>query len=98
MRVYWTDRAKARLKELESYIAQDSESAAKKVVKRLLIKSNQISVHPYSGRKVPEYGQDDIREMLVKPYRIIYRIRTDRIDVLTVMHYRQLLPSDTKRL
>ena len=98
MRVYWTDRAKARLKELESYIAQDSESAAKKVVKRLLIKSNQISLLPYSGRKVPEYGQDDIREMLVKPYRIIYRIRTDRIDVLTVMHYRQLLPSDTKRL
>ena len=98
MKVYWTDRAKARLKELESYIAQDSETAAKKVVKRLLIKSNQISVLPYSGRKVPEYGQDDIREMLVKPYRIIYRIRTDRIDVLTVMHYRQLLPSDTKRL
>jgi addiction module RelE/StbE family toxin len=98
MKVYWTDRAKARLKELESYIAQDSESSAKKVVKRLLIKSNQISVLPYSGRKVPEYGQDDIREMLVKPYRIIYRIRTDRIDVLTVMHYRQLLPSDTKRL
>ena len=98
MRVYWTDRAKARLKELESYIAQDSESAAKKVVKRLLIKSNQISVLPYSGRKVPEYRQDDIREMLVKPYRIIFRIRTDRIDVLTVMHYRQLLPSDTKRL
>lgn len=98
MKVYWTDRAKARLKELESYIAQDSESAAKKVVKRLLIKSNQISKLPYSGRKLPEYRQDDIREMLVKPYRIIYRIRTDRIDVLTVMHYRQLLPADTKRL
>jgi addiction module RelE/StbE family toxin len=98
MKVYWTDRAKARLKELQSYIAQDSESAAKKVVKRLLIKSNQISALPYSGRKVPEFRQDDIREMLVKPYRIIYRIRADRIDVLTVMHYRQLLPSDIKRL
>ena len=41
MKVYWTDRAKARLKEIERYIAQDLESAAKKVVKRLLIKSNQ---------------------------------------------------------
>jgi plasmid stabilization system protein ParE len=54
MKVYWTDRAKARLKEIERYIAQDSESAAKKVVKRLLIKSNQIKPNqctPLLGQK-----------------------------------------------
>ena len=47
-----------------------------------------------SGRKVPEYEADDIREIIEKPYRIIYRIKSEQIDVLAVVHRRQLLPND----
>jgi plasmid stabilization system protein ParE len=47
---------------------------------------------------VPEYQRDDVREILERPYRILYRIKPDRIDVITVMHYRQLLPSDLTEL
>jgi len=47
---------------------------------------------------VSEYDRDDIREVLDRPYRIIYRILPERIDVITVMHYRQLLPSDLTKL
>ena len=43
---------------------------------------------------MPEYQRHDVRELLERPYRILYRILPDRIDVITVMHYRQLLPSD----
>jgi len=39
-----------------------------------------------SGRKVPEYESDGIREVIEKPYRIIYRIKPDQIDVLAVVH------------
>jgi toxin ParE1/3/4 len=35
-----------------------------------------------------------VREILERPYRILYCIKQDRVDVITVMHYRQLLPDD----
>jgi plasmid stabilization system protein ParE len=47
---------------------------------------------------VPEYQREDVREILERPYRILYRIKRDRIDVITVMHYRQLLPDDLMQL
>lgn len=43
---------------------------------------------------MPEYAQPDLREVLGRPYRIIYRVGAERIDVITVMHYRELLPDD----
>ena len=41
---------------------------------------------------VPEYGAPDLREVIERPYRIIYRIKADQIDILAVVHGAQLLP------
>ncbi|MCK7494445.1 MAG: hypothetical protein MZW92_27135 [Comamonadaceae bacterium] len=41
---------------------------------------------------MPEYRREDIRELLEQPYRIIYRFTPDMVTILSVMHYRQLLP------
>ncbi len=94
MRVHWTARAKRRLRLIHDYIAQDAPRVADQVTQRLLIRSRQLGDLPYLGREVPEYQREDLREVLERPYRIIYRILPNRIDVITVMHYRQLLPSD----
>jgi plasmid stabilization system protein ParE len=40
------------------------------------------------------YEGTDLREVLIRPYRLIYRVKKHQIDVVTVLHYRQLLPSD----
>ena len=96
MRVHWTDRAKTRLRLIHDHIAKDAPLVASQVVERLLRRSIQIGDLPYSGRTVPEYQREDIREALEEPYRIVYRILPDRIDIIAVMHYRQLLPSDLK--
>ena len=98
MKVEWTDRAKWRLKLIEDYIAKDNPEAAKATTRRLLMRSRQISEHAYTGRQIPEYQREDIRELLERPYRIIYRIKETQIDVIAVMHYRQLLPGDGKEL
>ncbi len=92
MIVNWTDFAKARLHKIHDVIAEDSSMAADKTIKRIVKRSKQIGQLPQSGREVPEYREPDIREILERPYRIIYRILPTKIDVLTVMHYRQLLP------
>ena len=62
------------------------------MVDKITHRSEQIADQPLSGRKVPEYQTDDIRELIEKPYRIIYRIKADQIDVLAVIHGARLLP------
>jgi len=96
MRVHWTARAEARLTAIRTYIAQDSPVAAAKLERRLLLRSRQIGAHPRSGRMVPDYERDDVRELIEGNYRIIYRITPEQIDVLTVMHCAQLLPADLR--
>ena len=98
MKVHWTDRAKQRLKLIHDHIAKDAPLVAPSVVDRLVRRSIQIGEFPHSGREVPEYQRDDVREILERPYRILYRIKPDRIDVITVMHYRRVLPDDLTQL
>ncbi len=57
-------------------------------------RSEQIGSFPQSGRMVPEYRRADIREVIERPYRIIYRVKEDQIDVLSVVHSAQQLPPE----
>jgi plasmid stabilization system protein ParE len=92
MRVVWTDRAKARLCQIHAYIAQDQPLNAERVVDRLTRRVGQLAAHPQSGRIVEQYQRDDLRELIEAPYRIIYLILSDRIDIVTVRDSRRVLP------
>lgn len=95
MRVHWTDNAIAHLLDIYEYIARDSSIYAKRMIDRITRRSEQIADFPMSGRKVREYEADDIREIIENPYRIIYRIKPDQIDILAIVHCAQLLlPED----
>lgn len=86
MRVHWTDTAEKHLDAIHAYIALDSPEYAKRMVDRITRRSQQIADFPFSGRKVPEYDLEKIREVIEGPYRLIYHIKPDRIDVLAVIH------------
>ena len=92
MKVYWTDNSIGHLLGIYEYIARNSPVYAKRVVDRITRRSEQIAEFPLSGRKVPEYKTEDIREIIEKPYRIIYRIKSNQIDILAVIHGAKLLP------
>jgi toxin ParE1/3/4 len=96
MKVYWTQNAIRHLTNIYEYIALNSPTYALRMVDRITQRSEQISTQPFSGRKVPEYEAEDIRELIEKPYRIIYRLKQDQIDVLAVIHGAQLLPEEIK--
>ena len=96
MRVHWTDHAKQQLAAIHDHIALDSERYALRVVDRLTRRSQQIAQFPMSGRMVPELQREDIREMIEAPYRIVYRILANRIDVLTVFHGAQQPPFESR--
>jgi len=86
MKVHWTETAEAHLDAIYAYIAQDSEAYALRTVDRITKRSQQIGEYPLSGRKVPEYELDQIREVFSGPYRIIYHIKADQVDVISVIH------------
>ncbi|GGN32808.1 MULTISPECIES: type II toxin-antitoxin system RelE/ParE family toxin [Marinomonas] len=86
MRVQWTKTAEAHLDAIYAYIVQDSETYALQTVDRITRRSEQIGDFPLSGRKVPEYELDQIREVFAGPYRIIYHIMAEQIDIVAVIH------------
>lgn len=92
MKVRWTDTALGHLTAIHDYVAQDAPIYARSLVDRLTDRSKQIGRFPRSGRMVPEYEQEDVREIIEAPYRIIYRILPERVDVLAVVHTSQEKP------
>ena len=86
MKVHWTATAEEHLDSIYAFIAQDSEAYALRVVDRLTRRSQQFACFPLSGRRVPEYELEQIREVIEGSFRIIYHIRPDQIDVLAVLH------------
>jgi len=98
MKVIWTPRAQQRLQEIHDYIAKDQPGNAERWVARVLDRGEQIGEQPRSGRVVPEYRRETLREVFEGDYRIIYRIRSRQVDVLTVRHGARMLPKITRRL
>jgi plasmid stabilization system protein ParE len=48
--------------------------------------SEQIAAFPHSGRMVPEYEIDEVRQVLESSYRIIYFIKEAQVEILAVIH------------
>lgn len=94
MTVRFSDEARAKLRAIHLYLAKESRARADAMIERIVRRTAQIDILPHMGRKVVEFGRDDLREVAESPYRIIYRIKPEAIEIVTVMHYRQLLPDD----
>ena len=92
MKVEWTDTALAHLTDIYKFISQDSPRYALRMVDRITSRSKQIGLFPESAQIVPEYERPNIREVIEGPYRVIYRIESDRVIVLAVIHGARLLP------
>jgi toxin ParE1/3/4 len=91
MKVKWTARARTRLAEIHDYIAQDSKPRALAMVERILDCAEVLLLAPRSGARLQAFADDEVRELLERPYRIIYRVSANSIEILTIKHYRQRL-------
>ncbi len=89
MEVIWTRQSVIQLKKYADYIAQNNVIAAEKWVLSLLGKTDQLSELPESGRIVPEYNDPNLREIIEGDYRLIYRIKDDKVYIQSVRHSRQ---------
>ena len=75
----WTEAALFQLQAIYDYISHTSPDYALRMIDRLTKRSIQIAEFPYSGRMVPDYESNEIREVLEAPYRIIFFDRSQTI-------------------
>jgi toxin ParE1/3/4 len=85
----WTEHAVEDLSAIVEYISLSSPIYAEQLVDRIVRQLEQACAYPESGRLVPELAAADIRELQTRPYRVIYRVVTDRIEVVSIIHSRR---------
>ena len=84
--IVWSVRARDDLRSLSDFIAQDSPTYAAATVERVLQSIERLREYPRIGRVVPEYDDESIREIIVGSYRVVYRLRRQRVSVVAVVH------------
>jgi len=91
VKLIWTELALKDLKEIHEYIARDSKLYAKRQVSKIIKKAEKIKEQPFSGRIVPEFSNDSIREMLEGNYRVIYKVNDGGVFITRIYHSARLL-------
>jgi addiction module RelE/StbE family toxin len=94
MKIRWTHEALDRLIEIEEYISKDSPERAATCIDQIIEHAQSLSDKPRMGRIVPELANPDIRELVFKKYRIVYRLKATCIEILTVFEGHRLIRID----
>ncbi|HHT9124422.1 MAG TPA: type II toxin-antitoxin system RelE/ParE family toxin [Candidatus Brocadiia bacterium] len=98
-KVIWTEPALKDLHDVIEHIAEDSQIYAERFGIRVVEAPRRLVQFPYCGRVVPEFKDENIRELIYGSYRIIYLIRQDVCYITAIIHgsrdiLRHLKPGD----
>lgn len=88
-RVSWTYCARQALDDAVAYVAADSPRRAAQLLIRVLDAASSLDQLSERGRNVPEVNDSNVRQLLVRPYRLIYELTDDSVFVLGLIHDRQ---------
>lgn len=94
MNIIWAPLAVDRLNCIFDFISEDNVIAANDLIESIFKKVESLSENAERGRIVPESNRKDIREIFEQEYRIIYKIEINRIVILTIRNFKQLLPKE----
>lgn len=92
--IIWSYEAAADLKALAEYIGKDSAFYSAAFVQEIVDVSRSLGRFAERGRIVPELSSPEVRELLVREYRLIYSIEKSRLVILGLIHGKR----DLKRL
>jgi len=90
--VVWSPGAEADIAEIGSYLERvASPAVATSVVTKIRAAAFKVVDFPYAFRMIPEFQDRERRETFVYQYRVMYRVETDCVRILRVVHGRRLL-------
>jgi plasmid stabilization system protein ParE len=84
--IRWSEEALRDVDDIAGYIARGSRQYASAFASRLFRAAEGVQLFPEAGAMVPEYERDDLREIFVGKYRLIYRVTADEVTMLAVIH------------
>jgi plasmid stabilization system protein ParE len=84
----------ADVQTIRDFIERDSPKYGRLVAERLVRATERLEAFPRSGRIVPEVGRENLREIVVGVYRVVYRLELDAAVLLTVFRGSMLFPRD----
>jgi toxin ParE1/3/4 len=90
-KIKWTPQSMEDIEAIAEYIARDSTHYAGMFAVKVFDAVERLELFPESGRIVPELNRKEIKEVILGNYRIIYRIKRDIVEILTVYHSARLL-------
>ena len=94
MKLLWTKESLLKLQEIEVYIAPDNPQAAIELIDKMILLAESLPRNPEKGRIVPELSISQIRELIFKNYRLVYLLKENSIEILTVFEGHQLLKKE----
>ena len=77
-KLIWSPAARDDLHDIVVFIARDNPNRAMSFGYELISETDRLQEFPELGRIIPEYRKDYIREIIFRPYRIVYRVDHDR--------------------
>lgn len=93
-RIIWSAGARADLAGIGDYIATDNPVAAERWIEKLLAIVEQAGQVPMAGRIVPEFKRTDLRERVLRHYRVVYRLVDEQIEIVTIFEGHRQVPLD----
>ena len=92
VKLEWQEIASDDLIQIYNYIYRNSIYYALKTINGITDLAAHLETLPYMGRKIPEYNQEDKRELIYKSYTIMYQIEYDKIFICRIWHSARKLP------
>jgi addiction module RelE/StbE family toxin len=86
VKVVWTQFALDDLKAIHEYISKDSKVYADRFIEKVIRRVDQLEQFPQSGRVVPEFDSETLRELIEGNYRIVYKTMPDYVSIIRVHH------------
>jgi len=86
VKIKWTNHALEELDDIANFISIDSPKYAQILVKQIYEMVSHLKQIPKLGRRVPEYGDPELREILYKTYRIIYLVKKEHLEIISIIH------------
>ena len=91
-KVHWARIAEEDLTNIILYIAEDSPTNARVIFNKIKAKASSLTQFPEKGRVLPELQEQGLflyRELIVAPWRIVFRISDKKVYILSVLDSRQ---------
>ena len=86
LQITWSPKAASHLEQICEYIAQDSRVYARIFAEKVFAILHTTAQFPASGRVVPEFDRPALREKIFGNYRIVYRLKPEKLEVVAICH------------